>query len=78
MGGPDIGFCAGRQDVTDNIQTLPLGPSIEQERFASCPVNGECPFPLGSNTLGLVGSYFGSDVCYHFLSLFFSDSVFVV
>jgi catalase (peroxidase I) len=54
MGGPDIGFCAGRQDVQDNSQTLPLGPSIEQERFAKCPVNGKCPFPLGSNTLGLV------------------------
>jgi Peroxidase len=57
MGGPVIGFCAGRQDVHDNSQTLPLGPSIEQERFAQCPTNGQCPFPLGSNTLGLVRKF---------------------
>jgi Peroxidase len=56
MGGPSIGFCAGRQDVQDNSQTLPLGPSIEQEKFAPCPTNGQCPFPLGSNTLGLVST----------------------
>lgn len=54
MGGPVIGFCAGRVDVQDNSQTLPLGPSPEQEKFAKCEVNGACPFPLGQNTLGLV------------------------
>jgi catalase (peroxidase I) len=54
MGGPHIGFCAGRQDVQDNTQTLSLGPSLEQEQFSQCPVNGQCPYPLGANTLGLV------------------------
>lgn len=54
MGGPSIGFCAGRIDVIDNKQMLPLGPTPEQEKFAACPVNGQCPFPLGQNTIGLI------------------------
>jgi catalase-peroxidase len=54
MGGPDAGFCAGRLDVIDNSQTLLLGPTEEQDKFAHCEVNGQCPFPLGSNTLGLI------------------------
>jgi catalase (peroxidase I) len=54
MGGPDIGFCAGRQDVQGNSQTIQLGPSFEQEQFHQCPMNGQCTYPLGSNTLGLV------------------------
>jgi catalase (peroxidase I) len=54
MGGPVLGFCAGRLDMVDNSQTLPLGPSPEQEKFAHCEVNGQCPFPLGQNTLGLI------------------------
>lgn len=58
MGGPKIGFCAGRLDVTDNSQTIQLGPSMEQDEFAHCEVNGKCPFPLGSNTLGLVRTLF--------------------
>jgi catalase (peroxidase I) len=63
MGGPHIGFCAGRQDVQDNGQTLSLGPSIEQEQFGQCPINGQCPYPLGSNTVGLVR------FCFVFFSL---------
>ena len=54
MGGPDTGFCAGRLDFQDNMQTLPLGPTPEQEKFAHCEFNGQCPFPLGQNTLGLI------------------------
>jgi len=54
MGGPVLGFCAGRVDVQDNSQTLALGPSPEQDKFAHCEVPGACPFPLGQNTLGLV------------------------
>jgi catalase-peroxidase len=54
MGGPVLGFCAGRIDVQDNSQTVALGPSPEQDRFAHCEVNGACPFPLGQNTLGLI------------------------
>jgi catalase-peroxidase len=58
MGGPNIGFCAGRIDVDDNSQTKALGPSPEQDKFGHCEVNGQCPFPLGSNTLGLVSDLF--------------------
>jgi catalase-peroxidase len=54
MGGPALGFCAGRIDVLDNTQTRPLGPTPEQEKFAKCETNGACPFPLGQNTLGLI------------------------
>jgi catalase (peroxidase I) len=54
MGGPTLGFCAGRIDVVDNSQTQPLGPTPEQHRFAPCETNGACPYPLGQNTLGLI------------------------
>jgi catalase-peroxidase len=54
MGGPVLGFCAGRIDVVDNSQTIALGPSPEQERFAKCETQGACKFPLGANTLGLI------------------------
>ena len=54
MGGPVLGFCAGRVDVVDNSQTLPLGPTREQDKFAHCEVNGQCPYPLGQDTLGLI------------------------
>jgi len=52
MGGPVLGFCAGRVDQIDNTQSLPLGPSLEQEHFAKCAVQGNCSSPLGQNTLG--------------------------
>jgi catalase (peroxidase I) len=60
MGYPEdtIGFCAGRLDMMDNSQTIALGPSVEQEQYAHCAINGQCPYPLGSNTLGGVRSYF--------------------
>jgi catalase (peroxidase I) len=54
MGGPVLGFCAGRIDTVDNTQTVWLGPSPEQEQLAPCPVQGECPAPLGANTIGLI------------------------
>ena len=54
MGGPVLGFCAGRLDFEDATQTQPLGPTPEQDKFAHCEVNGQCPFPLGQNTLGLI------------------------
>jgi catalase/peroxidase HPI len=54
MGGPTLGFCAGRVDVVDGSQTRPLGPTPEQERFAPCETNGACPYPLGQDTLGLI------------------------
>jgi len=54
MGGPVLGFCAGRLDFEDHTQTLPLGPTPEQDKFAHCEVNGQCGYPLGQNTLGLI------------------------
>lgn len=54
MGGPVLGFCAGRVDDADGSASAELGPSPEQELREPCPVNGECETPLGSTTIGLI------------------------
>jgi catalase-peroxidase len=54
MGGPILGFAAGRIDHVDNSQTISLGPSPEQEKFKHVEVNGAAEEPLGQNTLGLI------------------------
>jgi catalase-peroxidase len=54
MGGPVLGFAAGRIDHVDNSQTIALGPSMEQETFKHVEVNGQAEAPLGQNTLGLI------------------------
>ncbi|GIL55344.1 hypothetical protein Vafri_10884 [Volvox africanus] len=54
MGGPILGFCAGRVDDADGTASLPLGPSLDQEMVAPCSVNGECEAPLGASTMSLI------------------------
>ena len=54
MGGPVLGFAAGRIDHMDNSQTIGLGPSEEQDKFAHIEVDGQAPAPLGQNTMGLI------------------------
>jgi catalase (peroxidase I) len=54
MGGPVLGFAAGRIDHVDNSQSIGLGPSEEQDQFQHVKTNGMAPEPLGQNTLGLI------------------------
>ena len=58
MGGPILGFCAGRVDAEDGIESAALGPSAEQMKNFPCgennAINGTCTKPLGANTVGLI------------------------
>eukprot|EP01013_Petalomonas_cantuscygni_P024150 TRINITY_DN4572_c0_g1_i1.p1 TRINITY_DN4572_c0_g1~~TRINITY_DN4572_c0_g1_i1.p1 ORF type:complete len:853 (+),score=190.70 TRINITY_DN4572_c0_g1_i1:149-2560(+) len=56
MGGPVLGFCAGRQDDDANANgiTQALGPTPEQAAIAPCAINGTCKMPLGTSTVGLI------------------------
>ena len=60
MGGPILGFCAGRMDGADGAESAALGPSPRQLADFPCGENnannGACPASsgLGANTVGLI------------------------
>lgn len=54
MGGPILGFCAGRVDEVDGSESLELGPSLAQEELFPCHHNGDCKAPFHSTTEGLL------------------------
>jgi len=51
MGGPVTTFCTGRIDSIDGTESLPLGPSPQQDRVSPCPNGVNCTAPLGPSQL---------------------------
>jgi catalase (peroxidase I) len=54
MGGPVLGFCAGRIDDYDGSASELLGPTHIQNETYPCAVNGQCKTPFGTTTIGLI------------------------
>ncbi|KAI8619534.1 heme peroxidase [Chytriomyces sp. MP71] len=54
MGGPKLGFCAGRVDDSDGSASLILGPTPEQQAQFPCAIQGNCTIPFGPTTVGLI------------------------
>jgi len=54
MGGPIVGFCAGRVDDDDGFWSVELGPTDLQDQRHPCEVQGDCKSPLGATTVGLI------------------------
>jgi catalase-peroxidase len=53
-GHPFIGFCAGRPDQDDGSQSDLLGPTQAQEKHHPCAQQGNCKYPFGATTIGLI------------------------
>jgi catalase-peroxidase len=53
-GFPWIPFCAGRPDQEDGSQSELLGPTRDQENRIPCAENGDCAYPFGADTIGLI------------------------
>jgi len=58
MGFRTLGFCGGRLDESDGKESLLLGMTEEQEEHpefgCSGEENGNCQYPLGATTMGLI------------------------
>ena len=54
MGGPWVGFCAGRPDDPDGSRSELLGPTLEQGHKEPCAVQGLCERPFGTTNIGLI------------------------
>lgn len=53
-GAPLKKMCFGRVDDSDGKKSEPLGPTALQHDNDPCVKNGDCKYPLGDTTLGLV------------------------
>lgn len=53
-GAPLKQMCFGRVDDTDGTKSEALGPTALQVDSMPCEVNGECKYPLGVTTVGLI------------------------
>eukprot|EP01083_Nonionella_stella_P222026 792654_1 len=53
-GGPVTQICAGRIDEGNGASSVDLGPTPQQQECCPCPVQGNCPEPLGADTIGLI------------------------
>ena len=56
MGGPVLGFCAGRYDDADGSKSALLGPTQVQDQEFPCADQGDCTDEeaLGATTVGLI------------------------